>query len=263
MKPFLKWAGGKRWLVEGDQIAFPTFSGRYIEPFLGGGAVFFHLKPREALLSDLNEQLVTTYQAIKSDWQSVWRLLETYQKSHSKEFYYEERSRQYDNAIAKAAQFLYLNRTCYNGLYRENLKGKFNVPKGTKDRVLLPDDNFAAASLALANAKLTVADFSEAIAQAQKDDFVFVDPPYTITHSNGSFLKYNQRIFTWADQERLKESVAGALKRGAKVIVTNANHESILDLYSDLGTPKVLYRSSVMAGSREFRGQYSELVYVL
>ena len=131
MKPIIKWAGGKRWLVESEQLELPDFEGRYFEPFLGGGAIFFHLTPRRAILSDANHRLIDTYTAIKNDWQSVFNELKTLQAKHSKEFYYQERNRIRKMPHTKAAQFLYLNRTCWNGLYRENLNGKFNVPKGT------------------------------------------------------------------------------------------------------------------------------------
>ena len=113
MKPFIKWAGGKRWLLNDQQFWLPEFSGRYIEPFVGGGAVFFHLAPQSAILSDLNERLIDTYRAIRDEWRLVHASLAQFQDKHGKEFYYEERARQHSSPHLRAAQFLYLNRTCY------------------------------------------------------------------------------------------------------------------------------------------------------
>ncbi|OYU01782.1 MAG: DNA methyltransferase [Sphingomonadaceae bacterium PASS1] len=261
MKPFIKWAGGKRWLLENQNIKFPAFQGRYIEPFLGGGAVFFHVAPQEAILADMNSKLILTYQAIKSDWQSVELLLKLYQNKHSKDFYYQERKRTPLEPLEQAAQFIYLNRTCFNGLYRENLNGQFNVPIGTNQKVLRRDDDFAGVSRMLQSAELRVSDFSDTILEARAGDLVFVDPPYTVMRDNGGFLKYNQKVFSWQDQERLKIDIVAALNRGSRVVMTNADHDSIRELYAELGSPSILYRNSLMASSISFRGQYSELLY--
>ena len=217
MKPFIKWAGGKRWLLESNQINIPDFSGRYIEPFLGGGAVFFYLQPEKSILSDCNEKLINTYNAIKSDWKSVWRELQRFQNKHSPEFYYEERARIRRKAHTKAAQFIYLNRTCWNGLYRENLSGKFNVPIGTNSQVLLPDDNFQLTSSILQKASLIACDFEDTLLEARKGDLVFLDLPYTTAHNRNGFVKYNQSIFSWDDQTRLQQSIIAASERGAKI----------------------------------------------
>lgn len=263
MKPFLKWAGGKRWLVESLQLELPSFEGNYLEPFLGGGAVFFHLAPNSAVLSDVNPRLIETYQAIKEDWKRVEHALKSFQAKHSKDYYYEERSRVRRKPHSRAAQFLYLNRTCFNGLYRENLKGFFNVPIGTKTNVIMSDDNFGRISELLAGATLLCCDFEATIDRAQAGDLVFVDPPYTIAHNKNGFLKYNQSIFSWQDQERLHKSIGRAASRGARVIVTNADHDSVRELYSDFGVPKTVHRSSVISGSNSSRGRASEVLYVI
>lgn len=132
--PFLKWAGGKRWFVEHTADLIPTFSGRYFEPFLGSGAIFFHLSPKGAVLSDSNTDLIKTYQAIRDDWEAVLFLLELHHRKHCKDYYYSIRSSEPSDKVEAAARFIYLNRTCWNGLYRVNLKGKFNVPIGTKKK---------------------------------------------------------------------------------------------------------------------------------
>lgn len=263
MKPFIKWAGGKRWILKDPKFALPEFDGRYIEPFLGGGAVFFHLAPQSAILSDINARLIETYKAVQSDWKDVHSTLSDMQAEHSQTFYYEERDRVRDTQHERAAQFLYLNRTCFNGLYRENLKGKFNVPIGTKSQVLMPDDDFALASKLLQCATLEVCDFEDTLLEAKKGDLVFLDPPYTTAHNVNGFIKYNQKIFSWEDQERLQRCVVAASERGAKIILTNANHESIHTLYKSHGTPLVLDRASVMSGSPKSRAMTSEVLYVI
>lgn len=262
MTPFLKWAGGKRWLVSDTSFRFPEFSGRYIEPFLGGGAVYFHLRPERAFLSDINPRLIEVYSAIQSDWKKVEKELRRLHTLHTKNFYYQERSRARRTEHTRAAQFLYLNRTCWNGLYRENLKGQFNVPIGTKTQVIIEGEDFSEISVALRGAKLACRDFEPAIKQAKRGDLVFLDPPYTTAHNLNGFVKYNQKIFSWEDQVRLKECVDVALGRGAKVVLTNADHESIHELYKNAEVCRSMSRASVISGSSQYRRTISEAVYV-
>jgi DNA adenine methylase len=262
LKPFIKWAGGKRWLLNDPSFGLPSFAGRYIEPFLGGGAVFFHLGPAQAILSDVNERLIATYRSIRDEWQPVQAFLAEYDQKHSKDFYYDERARQYAEPHRQAAQFLYLNRTCFNGLYRENLKGQFNVPLGTKTQVTLVDDDFEKASELLARADLRTSDFEPIVDEAREGDLLFLDPPYTTAHNCNGFVKYNQKIFTWDDQKRLMNAVSGAKRRGAKVVLTNADHASIHALYVDLGSPQVVSRPSVIAGSANSRRGTTEALFV-
>lgn len=262
MKPFIKWAGGKRWLLHDPSFGLPNFSGRYIEPFLGGGAIFFHLAPAQAILSDVNERLIATYQSIRDEWQLVQEALLEFHQKHSKEFYYEERARQHSSPHLRAAQFLYLNRTCFNGLYRENLKGQFNVPIGTKTQVILPDDDFEKASQLLARADLRTGDFESVVAEAEEGDLVFLDPPYTTAHNCNGFVKYNQKIFTWDDQKRLMDAISGAKQRGAQVVLTNADHASIHALYEALGKPRVVSRPSVIAGAASSRRGTTEALFI-
>jgi DNA adenine methylase len=262
LKPFIKWAGGKRWLLNHHDFGLPEFSGRYIEPFLGGGAIFFHLAPQDAILSDVNERLIATYRSIRDEWRLVQSSLAEFQERHSKEFYYEERCREHSSSHLRAAQFLYLNRTCFNGLYRENLKGQFNVPLGTKTQVMLLNDDFEMASEMLSRADLRVGDFETVVAEATEGDLVFLDPPYTTAHNCNGFVKYNQKIFTWDDQKRLMEAIRSAKQRGAHVVLTNADHESIRKLYFDLAIPTVVSRSSVISGSVDCRRGTTEALFV-
>ncbi|KRA96637.1 DNA methyltransferase [Devosia sp. Root685] len=260
LKPFLKWAGGKRWMFESGQFATPSFPGRYVEPFLGGGAVFFETGPERAVLSDSNERLIEVYVAIRDDLDRLVLLLQGHAAAHSKSYYYETRSRSFPDLAERAAQFLYLNRTCWNGLYRENLKGQFNVPIGTKQTVISTADNFIAWSAALQGAELATSDFEQTINRAGEGDFIFADPPYTVRHNMNGFVKYNQNIFAWNDQVRLRDAIRRAAARGALFAITNADHESVRDLYRDFGHHRQLGRHSVIAAKAMHRAQSTELL---
>lgn len=257
--PFLKWAGGKRWLVNYSEL-FPKKYDRYIEPFLGSGAVFFHLKPSKALLSDLNRELIATYRSVKKNSAEIEKKLSLHQRKHTTAYYYKIRSSLFDDPIDKAAQFIYLNRTCWNGLYRVNVEGTFNVPIGTKSKVILDTDNWPLVSEALQKATLYARDFEKTVDAAEKGDFLFIDPPYTVKDCNDGFVKYNNQSFSWADQVRLKDAAVSAHKRGAKIMLTNIDHPSIKKLYSGVGKAVTLDRASVISGSANGRGRYSELV---
>lgn len=260
LKPFLKWAGGKRWLFESDQFELPTFSGRYLEPFLGGGAVFFQHRPAHAILSDANERLVELYVQIRDNADGLVQAMEAHSANHSKDYYYRTRSQKFSKAVDRAAQFLYLNRTCWNGLYRENLRGEFNVPIGTKQTVLLGTDNFPEWSAALSGADILKLDFEDLIDRSVRGDFMFVDPPYTVRHNMNGFVKYNQKIFAWEDQVRLRDSLVRASERGVQFAMTNADHDSIRELYSDFRNQRRLSRYSVIAANADHRSASSELL---
>lgn len=257
--PFLKWAGGKRWLVGQSKDIFPTFSGRYLEPFLGSGAVFFHLLPNQSILADANTELVETYQAIQKNWKEVLTHLKTHHRNHCSEYYYKIRSSKPRTLHTKAAKFIYLNRTCWNGLYRVNLSGEFNVPIGTKKNVILDTDRFDIISKTLNNSKILSTDFEMVIDQAGENDFIFIDPPYTVKHNLNGFIKYNEKLFSWSDQIRLKNSIDRAISRGAKALVTNANHSSVKELYHNYKQEKASRRNVIAAHSKD-RGTFDELL---
>ena len=260
LKPFLKWAGGKRWFVYNHDDLLPKKYNRYIEPFLGSGAVFFHLQPEKALLGDISENLIETYKALKDEWELVFRYLKEHHKNHSRKYYYQVRNSNRRSIASRAAQFIYLNRTCWNGLYRVNLKGEFNVPIGTKNLVLYHDDCFEGISNLLQNAKLHSTDYEDLIDMATEGDLVFVDPPYTVQHNYNAFIKYNEKLFSWWDQERLFYALKRAQKRGAYIVGTNAYHKTVRDLYR--GTFKSLkaHRNSSISSKVESRKTFEELV---
>lgn len=257
--PFLKWAGGKRWLAQRSFNIFPEKFGKYIEPFLGSGAIFFALRPEDALLTDINEELINAYKAIKRRRNMLTSALERHANNHSDEHFYLMRSLRPLGSVDRAARFIYLNRTCWNGLYRVNQKGEFNVPRGTKNRVLIEDDNFSAVSRALGGAVVKVSDFESSVDQAGEGDLLFLDPPYTVKHNNNGFIKYNDKIFSWEDQLRLNAAVKRASNRRALIVMTNANHESIRDLYQDFCL-EPLPRHSVLSGKVEGRVRTEELL---
>ena len=258
--PFLKWAGGKRWLCNRlMELELPT-DGRYIEPFLGSGAVFFALQPTKALLSDANFELINTYAAIRDNPGRISELLRVHQRRHSTEYYYMMRDYRPRCEYRMAARFLYLNRTCWNGLYRVNLSGKFNVPIGTKSSVNLATDDWLAVSKILKPVELVCGDFEDSIETARKGDLVFADPPYTVKHNYNGFIKYNDALFSWNDQIRLRDAILRAQNRGATVIVTNAHHESVRQLYEKNFVLEPVVRASVLAGSAIHRGRFEELL---
>jgi DNA adenine methylase len=259
MTPPLKWAGGKRWFVQRYRSLVPSDFNTYYEPFFGSGALYFCLQPAAAVLSDLNEELINFYSIIRDERDLFGRYFRAHARSHSYDYYYQVRGSSPRSPAARAARFLYLNRTCWNGLYRVNRDGAFNVPIGTKTEVMLESDNFASLANRLATAELVTADFEESIERAVSGDFVFVDPPYTVAHNKNGFIKYNEKIFSWNDQIRLSKVVKSAVGRGVKVLITNANHESVISLYSEYG-PVVVSRAGVIAGNPESRKSFEEVV---
>lgn len=262
IKPFLKWAGGKRWIVSNDQLPVPQTYTRYVEPFLGGGAVFFHLQPEKAHLSDLNGDLIHLYLVMRDEPEKLWATMKNHHRQHSKDYYYKIRAMSPRTDITKAAQFLYLNRTCWNGLYRVNLKGEFNVPIGTKDTVIFDDDDFLGIAKILKNAEIKKSDFEGVLDSCGMGDFVFIDPPYTVQHNFNNFVKYNEKIFSWDDQIRLRDAVQRAAGRGAHIAVTNADHETIRTLYKNIGVYDQVSRQSVLSSDPSKRGQTTEALFV-
>ena len=256
--PFLKWAGGKRWLISNYSQVFPKNYNSYIEPFLGSGAVYFALDPANAIVSDTNSWLVDTYKAIQEDWERIVKILHKHQRAHSKDYYYKIRAQNPRNIYTRAAKFIYLNRTCWNGLFRVNQKGEFNVPIGTKTKVIMETDDFVEISKRLSRTLILNEDFEKVIDRAQANDLIFADPPYTVKHDNNGFIKYNEVLFQWEDQIRLKEALLRAKSRGAKIISTNAHHSSIYELYESDFSLKTVDRKSVISGNSKARGNCQE-----
>ena len=259
-EPFLKWPGGKRWLVQQHPSLFPSRYERYVEPFLGGGSVFFHLAPPNAVLADTNQDLINAYQCLKDDAKSIERRLAKLQREHGRDLYFRIRATRPTSSLGRAVRFLYLNRTCFNGIYRVNLKGDFNVPMGSKTLVEYPADYLQTIGAHLRNASLCVADFEKTIDNVKAGDFVFVDPPYTVMHNNNNFVKYNSSLFSWEDQQRLAGAIKRASSRGVAVMLSNADHHSVRALYKDFGHHIRVKRSSILAANPMHRRETTELI---
>lgn len=261
MTPFLKWAGGKRWFVQKHASLLPRKFNRYIEPFLGAGSIFFHLRPIDAILGDANPDVIATYEGIRCDWKRLIVQLDNHQNNHSEMYYYQVRNRVPIDPVEKASRIIYLNRTCFNGIYRVNRHGHFNVPIGTRNSVVLGTDDFETTARVLQGAEIRLTDFQALIDEANECDLIFADPPYTIRHNLNGFIKYNEKLFSWNDQERLAASLIRARNRGAQIVMTNANHVSVRELYQDSGFQlhTILRPSSISASARS-RKQFEELV---
>lgn len=258
---FLKWPGGKRWFVNKYSNIFPDQYNHYYEPFLGSGAVFFYLKPRRAVIADVNPELINLYKMMRDEPERLGLLLNNHQNQHDKNYYYKVRDTEFQTEIDRAARFLYLNRACYNGMYRVNRQGKFNVPIGTKSNFIYDIDQFEVYSRVLESAEIIAEDFENVIVRAQKNDLLFVDPPYTTKTEQNSFIKYNNHLFTWADQERLYNCLREAKKRGVLIILTNANCKEIRAMYQSGGFfTNILERKSSIAGKVSDRGSVKELL---
>lgn len=229
--PFLKWPGGKRWLISSiEPLLREQTINRYFEPFLGGGAVFFSFDHEVAYLSDTNEQLVITYNTVQNNHEELIERLK--EIPIDKVTYYKIRNEKPINHIEIAVRFLYLNRVAFGGMYRVNKEGNFNVPFGGRSTSVLWENNLIEnASKKLQNVNLSCHDFSEAFTIAQEGDLIYCDPPYTVAHNFNGFQRYNENIFSWRDQERLKESCIAAAERGVHIILSNAAHLSIRELY--------------------------------
>ena len=259
--PPLKWAGGKRWLGERLAKSLTVSFDRLIEPFAGSAATFFRLRPKAAILADTNAELINVYRCLKADHERLYALLQGHAALHSHDYYYATRAEDPVGEFAKAARLLYLNRTCWNALYRVNREGRFNVPKGTKDTVLLPTDDFPAAAAALKTAELVRADFAQTIAHAGKGDLIFADPPYFSRSVVGTFVKYTDAVFTWPDQERLADALLSASGRGARFILTNVDAPELENLYAGHGHLLKLQRASIISGQAIGRKPTTEIVW--
>jgi DNA adenine methylase len=240
-RPFVKWAGGKGQLLEMLARHFPQNFDTYYEPFLGGGAVFFNLvynRPKfNAVLSDTNAELIIAYQVIKEQVDELIKLLKTHRANYRlspKDYFYSVRESDPRTNLEKAARLIFLNKTCFNGLYRVNSKGKFNVPCGwyTEPRIF-DEENLRAVSavLRLSNAKLYIKDFCEATKDAKKGDFIYFDPPYLPKSPTASFTSYTAGGFSIEEQKRLASWAVQLSKHGCHVLLSNSDTPEIHEMY--------------------------------
>ncbi len=267
-RPFLKWAGGKARLIDQYKPFLPVEFGSYHEPFLGGGALFFHLAARlqaqgkKAYLSDLNPELVNVYQCVRDHVEPLIVLLKEHQERHGEARYYEVRSHIQTDPIKRAARFIYLNKTCYNGLYRENAKGLFNVPIGRyKNPKICAPELLRPASAALQLADISQRPFSAVIESAQSNDFVYFDPPYQPLSATSKFTAYSRYRFGEAEQIELKNLIAQLAAKKVQVLTSNSDCPFIRELYSDFQIKIITAARSINSkGSK--RGKITEVLAI-
>lgn len=256
-RPILKWAGGKTQLLDELNARSPKRYGRYIEPFIGGGALFFDLRPREAVIADSNPELVNLYQCIRNDHEEVIDYLKQFQ--NSEDFFYKIRALRFEKLEPgyAAARTIYLNRTCYNGLYRVNRKGEFNVPFGSyKNPAFCQPDVLAAAADALADTAIVLGDYKAVLRQhARAGDFVFLDPPYLPITEYADFKRYTKEQFYEEDHRELAAEVRRLQKLGCHVVLTNSNHPLVHELYEGLDIEVVSTRRNISSRSSTRKGE--------
>ena len=259
-RPFLKWAGGKSRLISQYHRYFPKDFNTYYEPFLGGGAVFFHLQHHPAVLSDINPELINVYRCVRDQVKNLIALLAEHQRKHNKDYYYWMRSDVGRTKIEKAARLIYLNKTCFNGLYRENSKGEFNVPIGKYNNPKICDpDLLYSASAALKSAEIKVRSFDKVLKYAKKDDFVYFDPPYYPLSSTSNFTAYNRDFFSKEDQIKLRDVFAELASRGVKVMLSNSDCELIRELYRNFDIREISASRAINSNGNK-RGKIAELL---
>lgn len=259
-RPFLKWAGGKRNLIEDLLARRPSDYGCYHEPFLGGGALFFALGPGKAVLSDINRELVNAYTVVRDRVEDLVRELATYE--NEAEFFYEVRSRRPEHLdeVSRAARLVYLNKTCYNGLYRENSKGEFNVPFGRyRNPAICDADNLRAASKALRGKQVEAAAFEGVLERAAPGDFVYFDPPYAPVSATSSFTAYSKGGFSFEEQERLASAFDTLAKRECLVMLSNSDVPALADLYGRYRVERVMVPRAINSRA-DRRGPVTELL---
>lgn len=234
--PFLKWAGGKGRLLDQILPMLPETWGTYYEPFIGGGALFFNMRPDRAVISDVNERLIDAYVAIRDELPALVELLDHHASRHSKDYYYRARERfnrgRKVSSLERAALMIYLNKTCFNGLYRENSRGEFNVPMGSYvNPSVYRLNNLSAVSQQLQDTDIRVASFEHVLENAKPGDLVYFDPPYVPVSATSSFTSYVGAGFDLAMQQRLAEIFTELAHRGCHVFLSNSDSDVVRELY--------------------------------
>lgn len=270
-KPFLKWVGGKGQLLNQLLPLFPQgHEGAYFEPFFGGGAAFFALSPVVGQINDVNKALMSAYTNVRDNVEKVIEALRELENDYlslgaeARQTFYYDRRTEYNqephDTIRKTALLIFLNKTCFNGLYRENRKGEFNVPHGRYSNPTICDDStLRATSGALRHVKINSSSFEEAVVDAKAGDFVYFDPPYHPLNPTSSFTSYSVDDFSEYDQQHLKEVVDSLTKRGVKVALSNSDSQLINELYKDYRIEKVLASRSINSVASK-RGKITEVL---
>lgn len=269
ISPVVKWVGGKRQLlsailpyVEKQHIA------TYIEPFIGGGALLLALLPEKAIINDYNQELINVYQVIQSDVESLIETLQSHEANHSQEYFYTLRSWDREanfqslSPVARAARFLYLNKTCYNGLFRVNAKGQFNVPFGKyKHPNIVNAESLRALAKYFQENRVDIynQDYAAILTKAQRGDFVYLDPPYMPLSVSSSFTSYTEKGFSYEEQVRLRNECNKLREKGISFIESNSDCEAIRELYKDYTILTVQASRSINSQASK-RGKINEVL---
>ena len=262
--PIVKWVGGKRQLMFELLKNLPKSYNRYFEPFIGGGALFFELQPDNAYISDMNEELINLYSVVRDD---VYELIKDLSKHEvSKEYFLEirniDRTEEYSKLsnVERASRFIYLNRTCFNGMYRVNSKGEFNVPFGNyKNPRIIDENNLLNCSELLKEIEIKCADFSEILNKVQKNDFVYFDPPYVPLNETSSFTSYTKDGFDIDMQFKLRDVCDELDSMGVKFMLSNSDTKLVNELYANYEIKKVFASRQINANA-DGRGKITEVL---
>jgi DNA adenine methylase len=258
--PFIKWAGGKTGILDQIVPALPLMFDVYHEPFLGGGSLFYRLAPKRAVLSDSNRELITTYRMVRDRLPDLIRTLSYYAECHDKAFYEHQRSASTTDQLEIAARFIYLNKTCFNGLYRVNRSGKFNTPMGDyKSPKICNIEVLTRASRALQGVEIYHRSYLDSLEAAHRGDLVYFDPPYIPLSGTSDFTAYTALGFTQQDQVTLRDCADTLRARGVHVLLSNSDTPLTRCLYHNWHLVEISAPRSIGAKSR---GSAKELLII-
>lgn len=268
-RPFVKWAGGKRQIIDKLKEYVPDEFDTYYEPFVGGGALLFELSPKKAVINDSNKELMNVYNVLcdEEKFKKMCSVLNNYEVNHGEKFFYEIRSKDKNKKTfdrlsdyTRAARTIYLNKACFNGLYRVNSKNEFNVPFGKKTKVNTYDGgNLITVSnyLTMNDVKIMSVDFEEAVKDAKKGDFIYFDPPYD--SDTKTFNSYTEEGFDKEEQVRLSRVYKELADRGCYVMLSNHNTMLVKELYKDYNIHKIEAKRNINANGKK-RGMVEEVI---
>lgn len=271
VKPFVKWVGGKKQLMEVINLYRPKTFGRYYEPFVGGGSVFMNLQYSKTTINDYNTELINVYEVVKDSVDELLSVLKIHAENNSQEYFYS--LREWDrtgilekkSSVERAARFIYLNKTCYNGLFRVNAQGQFNVPYGryknpniVNEEVLRADSKF----LKKSTIKILKGDFEKSVKSAKKGDFIYLDPPYApLVEDTHSFVGYTLNGFGYDEQLRLRDLFVKLDKKGCYVMLSNSSSKIIHELYKDyVDTTEIVGATRMVNSKASGRGKVDEVL---
>lgn len=271
VSPVLKWVGGKRQLISDIEPLIPKSISTYVEPFVGGGAVLFHLQPKKAIINDYNQELMNVYQVIKDKPNELIEVLQEHKGLNSEDYFYEirslDRSENYENMtdVEKAGRVIYLNKTCFNGLFRVNRAGFFNTPYGRyKNPSIVDEVTIKAVSnyFNSANIKFLTGDYKEALKRLRRGAFVYFDPPYMPISASSSFTGYTEHGFDYEKQVELRDECLKLHNRGVRFLQSNSYSPEILELYSDqkVFNIEIVQAKRSINSQADKRGEISEVL---